>query len=248
MSSLFGTEKMAAGYATSRPALHSQVIERIRQHRGIALPMNTALDVGCGAGLSTHPLREIAVRCLGLEPAEAMLRWTRTVAPGAEFLVGRAEALPVRSNSIDMITAAGSLNYADLSRFFPEARRVLRPGGSLVVYDYSQGRGLDAWFSDFMSRYPPPVNSAHKITPESLQSLPYGFRVDDHEYFDLHHGMNCAEYLDYMMTETNVAWAVVNGTPEEEIRDWCAETLSPLFHGTARDFVFPGYIAYLSPA
>ena len=33
------------------------------------------------------------------------------------------------------ITAAGSLNYADLGQFFPDAERVLRDGGALIQLD-----------------------------------------------------------------------------------------------------------------
>ena len=71
-----------------------------------------------------------------------------------------AEALPVRSASIDVVTAAGSLNYAGLDQFFPDVARVLREGGALIVYDFSAGRRfadsetLDEWFTEFLRRYP----------------------------------------------------------------------------------------------
>ncbi|MBI4876759.1 MAG: SAM-dependent methyltransferase, partial [Acidobacteria bacterium] len=47
----FATPAMAAGYARSR-------LE-------IARPLDRALDVGCGAGLSTRPLLSIARHCIG---------------------------------------------------------------------------------------------------------------------------------------------------------------------------------------
>ncbi|MEJ7607546.1 MAG: methyltransferase domain-containing protein [Bryobacteraceae bacterium] len=127
----FGTNDMAAGYAVSRPPVHSRVLEQVRLLW--KSPVRRALDIGCGAGLSTKALTGIADHCIGLEPAEAMLRWTATVAPQASFLVGAAETIPLRARSIDLITAAGSLNYVNLDLFFPEARRVLTPRGSLIV-------------------------------------------------------------------------------------------------------------------
>ena len=42
--------------------------------------------------------------------------------------------------AVDIVTAAGSLNFADLGRFFPDAARVLRAEGALIVYDFSAGR------------------------------------------------------------------------------------------------------------
>ena len=56
--------------------------------------------------------------------------------------MGTAEAIPLRDRSVDLITAAGSLNYANLDLFFPEAARVLLPHGVLVVYDFSPGRSF----------------------------------------------------------------------------------------------------------
>ena len=84
-----------------------------------------------------------------------MLKWVATIAPFAEFVVGAAEAIPLRDRAVDLITAAGSLNYANLDLFFPEAARVLAPNGVLLVYDFSPGKSfrnitdLDEWFSSF---------------------------------------------------------------------------------------------------
>src|SRR4051794_19947961 len=112
----FGTDEMAAGYATSRPPVHARVLEQVRASLGLSSPVRRALDIGCGAGVSTRALEGVAAHAVGMEPAEAMLRWTTTVALNAEFLVGAAEAVPVADRSIDLITAAGALNYVDLDR------------------------------------------------------------------------------------------------------------------------------------
>ena len=78
MSNPFGTDEMAAGYATSRPPVHPRVIEQAFDNWGAPNPFERALDVGCGAGVSTRALDGFANSCVGLEPAEAMLRWAAT--------------------------------------------------------------------------------------------------------------------------------------------------------------------------
>jgi ubiquinone/menaquinone biosynthesis C-methylase UbiE len=105
---------LAAGYALSRPAVHPLVIERIDQHLRPGTDklqpgqkIARALDVGCGSGLSTQPLDRLAVQAFGIDVAESMLAWASSVAPHAHFAAGRAEALPIRSASIGLITAAG---------------------------------------------------------------------------------------------------------------------------------------------
>ena len=124
METLFASPTLAAGYARSRPAVHPRVIDRVRRHLGVSERLRCAVDIGCGAGLSTRPLADVARTAVGIEPLEPMLAWTREVATDSKFVVGLAESLPLESGSADLMTAAGSLNYADLGKFFPEARRV----------------------------------------------------------------------------------------------------------------------------
>lgn len=245
---------MALGYARARPPLHAHVLGLVRDKLGERLAVKRALDVGCGAGLSTKPLLGVADFCLGIEPAVAMLRCAGSVAPGAHFAAGMAEAIPVRDRSIDLLAAAGSLNYVDLDRFFAEASRVLAPGGFLLVYDFSAGRSfrsdedLDHWFGHFRARYPVPVAEAVKLSPEILEQISAGFRLSDHAYFETGIRMSAKAYVDYMMTETNVAKAIRDGVPEQAIEDWLMETLIPVFDTPEREIVFRGYWACLEPS
>jgi len=118
MGNLFDSASMAAGYAQARPPLHPRIIERIRAYLGLESPVSLALDIGCGAGLSTAPLKQLADFSVGLEPSKAMLFSNRLDRLSTCFVAGRAELLPFRSNSVDLATAAGSLNWADLDLFF----------------------------------------------------------------------------------------------------------------------------------
>jgi len=247
MSNPFGTDDLAAGYATSRPPVHPRVIERAYRQLRRSQPFERALDVGCGAGVSTKALGGFAKSCIGLEPAEAMLKWVETIAPSADFIVGEAEAIPLRDRSVDLITAAGSLNYANLDLFFPEAARVLAPDGVLLVYDFSPGRSfrgttdLDEWFTSFHGRYPPPANEARELSPEILAGMNSGFRLHHQQQFEIGVTLSPEFYLNYVMTETNVASAVRRGVPHAEIKSWCAETLAPVWMGSEREVLFRGY-------
>lgn len=250
MEPLFASPTLAAGYARSRPAVHPRVIDRVRRHLGLAERVGCAVDVGCGAGLSTRPLAPLARMAVGIEPLEPMLAWTRETAPDAHFVVGRAEALPFCDGAADLLTAAGSLNYVDLARFFPEAKRILRRGGRMVVYDFSQGRtmadspALRAWHDEFMRRYPAQGSTARPLDPELLVPLAEGFRPAGAERFEEALPMDADFYVDYTMTATNVAAAVRRGEDEDGIRAWCRQSLAPVFEGRRREVMFTGYIAY----
>jgi len=254
MANPFGSNEMAGGYATSRPAVHPRILDQVITHLGRREPFQRALDLGCGAGLSTTAVLRFAHQCIGVDPVEAMLKWASTTASSAHFVAGAAEAIPLCDRAVDLITAAGSLNYTNLDLFFPEALRVLMPHGVLVVYDFSPGTsfrnatGLEEWFSNFADRYPLPPDEARTLNPEILAELDSGFRLHGQRYFEIEMTMTPDFYLDYMMTETNVAAARRRGVLRSEIRSWCTETLAPVWRGKERGVLFRGYFACLTPA
>lgn len=253
MENPFGT--LAAGYATARPPVHPRVIEHVAALLNQS-PVPLAVDIGCGSGVSTRALDGHALRRIGVEPVEPMLAYARQTAPGAEFVCGRAEKLPLASAIADWITAAGSLNYASPRRFFAEARRVLKLRGSLVIYDFGPGTGLEfgdtaleEWFARFAARYPQPANEALTLDPERVAELAgEAFLVAAAEYFEIGIRFDAASYAGYMLTETNVAEALKRGVPLEEIRSWCEETLAPIWRDAGERMVlFRGYFVILVP-
>lgn len=251
MENPFGEASIAAGYAWFRPPVHKRIIERVRERLPPLGNLAYALDIGCGAGLSTEALAGLANCRIGLEPAEAMLQRSQTIAPGAQFMAAAAEAIPLRAQSVDLITAAGSLNYTDLQQSLREAGRVLKPEGALVVYDFQPGRsfrdsaGLDQWFAEFIARYPWPPNEAQEISPEILEQMADNFRVESSERLQIGITLTPDFYSQYMLTETNVAFALRNGARLEEVRSWCEETLRPVWNGESHEVLFRGYYACL---
>ena len=246
---------MGAGYAKSRPPVHAHILTEAGRALGRTEPWRRALDVGCGAGLSTKALEGFARQRVGLEPAEAMLRWTGEVAPKATFVAGAAEALPIGRGAIDVITAAGSLNFvAGLDRFFREAERVLSSEGILLVYDFSPGSRfgdsmlLKEWTGVFNTRYPKPFSEAFPLSPSILAGLDPRFRLIAARELTVALTLTPSFYVDYMMTETNVAAAVRRGNSEAEIRSWCETTLVPVWGGEPHEVLFDCYFACLTCA
>jgi SAM-dependent methyltransferase len=246
MPNPFDANHMVAGYANSRPAVHAHSICRLRDWLGLNGPVDTALDVGCGAGLSTLALTRDAKRLIGLDPSTAMVGRARMVVPAACFTAAAAESLPVGDGTIDLMTAAGSLNWVDLTRFFPEVRRVLKVSGALAIYDFSAGREqrgddrLEHWYDEFKRRYPSPPSQT--IVPNALPLASHGLRLEHDESFTVGLVLDPAFYLEYVLTETNVASAVRAGVPPGEIREWCSRTLSAAFPNRG-EVLFRAYLA-----
>lgn len=256
MATHYESPAMAAGYAAARPPIHHEILARTRPHLerlGVALPARRGLDVGCGAGLSTRALQSLALECLGIDPSAAMVAGAQGVVPDARFQVGHAESLPVPQHSVDLITAAGSLNYADLDRFFPEALRILAPNGALLVYDFGQGRtcrensDLGRWFGDFLDRYPMPSDGWRELSPETLGNWDPRWTLAAGERFEIGVALSLEAYVNYLLTESNVAHAVARGAKAVELRDTITRELHPLFGSCCLEILYPGYIAVLRP-
>ena len=249
---VYESPRMAAGYAFSRPPVHPLIIRRIRGDLGLTTPLGRALDIGCGAGLSTAALEPLARSVVGLEPARTMLTHRRSVAPRASFVAARAERMPFVAGAFDIVTAAGVLNYVDLESFLPDLARVLTTSGVLVVYDFSAGRRLrddgrlDAWFGEFERRYPPKPGYDMDV-----RALPYGgagLRLASYADIEVALPMTRQAYVAYVMSETGVELAVARGVPEAGIRTWCEATLAGIFQDQARDVLFDAYVAYVTHA
>jgi SAM-dependent methyltransferase len=99
-------------------------------------PGSRVADIGCGVGGSLKYLRQaLHIDGLGIEPSAALLDAGRR-SPGATLIQGVAEGLPLKDGCLDGILCecVASL-IQDLDSALSEFRRVLKPGGSLVISD-----------------------------------------------------------------------------------------------------------------
>lgn len=244
---LFGTDEAARGYASARPAVHPLVVRLASSRFGLPERVEVALDVGCGAGLSTRPLVERAGRCVAVDPVPAMVQRVADMTAGALGVVGRAEALPVAAASVDLVTAAGSLDFVDdLRGSARELARVLAPGGVVLVYDFATGRRLRAgpdlapWFAEVLRRWPRRPSAASPVTAAALsvEGLAY-----EHSPFEVDVAMTRRAYVDYLHTESFVAAAVARGDDPAEIDRWLTSTVPwPGADDGPADVVFEGYV------
>ncbi len=103
-------------------------------------PGDDVLDIGCGPGMALREARRRGATCTGVDPAAPMLRLGRIVSrlggPHITYLEGSAEALPLPDGSATVVwSLATAHHWADVERGLAEARRVLRPGGRLLVLE-----------------------------------------------------------------------------------------------------------------
>ncbi|HEX8320784.1 class I SAM-dependent methyltransferase [Longimicrobium sp.] len=119
--------------------------------------LGKVLDVGCGTGNLAHALAEWGASVdpyVGVDLSPGMLRKAAPKLgaggwPGAA-VAGSALALPIATASFDTALCASNLHYwPNAGAGFAEIRRVLRPGGRLLLVDWDRAplrmRAFDLW-------------------------------------------------------------------------------------------------------
>lgn len=112
----------------------------------------TVLDLCCGTGKSTAALLPFITggKITGIDNSEEMLRAARekfraeSESGKTEFLLYDAMQLPYEENSVDVIFMAyGLRNMPDYDMCIRNLYRILKPGGKLLIHDYSLSE--NAW-------------------------------------------------------------------------------------------------------
>ncbi len=99
------------------------------------------LDVGCGNGRLAGFLEQKHVQYTGVDASEALITAARPEHPHDTFQVAEAQALPFPDQQFDVVFLIATLHHipshALRQRVIAEARRVLKPGGYLIMTEWN---------------------------------------------------------------------------------------------------------------
>lgn len=111
------------------------------------------IDAGCGPGHWTDLLRRQGGAVLGIDQVPEFIAHARDTFPATDFATGSLESLPAESGSVGGILSWYSLIHYEPSALqvpLREFRRVIRPGGTLLV-GFFEGAAVERF--------------AHAVTP-----------------------------------------------------------------------------------
>ncbi len=144
------------------------------------------LDVGSGVGGTSRCLaREFGCRVTGIDltddycSAAAMLSDRIGLADLVDFHQGDATRLPFPDASFDIVwTEHVAMNIPDKPRLYAEMHRVLKPGGTLAIYDVLAGPGGPVHFPVPWARTP---DASFLATPQEMRShlAKAGFEIEN---------------------------------------------------------------------
>ena len=127
---------LAADYAKFRPGYAPQVAAAILRYTACDAARVEAADVGAGTGIWTRVLAAHGLRrIVAVEPNDAMREQGIEVSRGwaIDWRAGSAEATGLPDASLDLVSMASSLHWADFDKACAEFHRILRPGGVFVA-------------------------------------------------------------------------------------------------------------------
>lgn len=142
-------------------------------------PGDKILDLAAGTGSSTKPFDELGAFAIPCDFSIGMLTEGRKRLPNLPFVAGDALALPFADATFDAVTISfGLRNVVDTEGALREMRRVTRPGGRLVICEFSQPSNdvFRTVYLEYLMKYLPVVAEKVASNPEAYVYLAESIR------------------------------------------------------------------------
>ena len=143
-------------------------------------PGELILDLAAGTGTSSVPFAEAGAHVIPTDFSLGMLRVGRRRQPQLPFVAGDGLHLPFGDGAFDAATISfGLRNLSDRAAGLAELRRVLRPGGRLVICEFSHPTlaALRTVYTEYLMRALPAVATRVASNPEAYVYLAESIRA-----------------------------------------------------------------------
>ncbi|MEZ4516651.1 MAG: class I SAM-dependent methyltransferase [Chloroflexota bacterium] len=208
---------------------------------GGAVPL--ALDVACGTGQSAVALTAVAEQVVGIDISRSMLA---NVEPNERIRLAqaRAEAIPIRSSAVSIVSTGLAFHWFDRHLFLQEAWRVLEDDGFLMIYNngFSGRMKENPAFQDwshgaYQDRFPAPSRDRRPFTADEAAAS--GFASVGEERYENEVRFTPETLVAYLMTQTNVVAAIDEGRERlGSAQAWLLEQVRPYFTTPDATFIF----------
>ncbi|MGN6752602.1 MAG: demethylmenaquinone methyltransferase [Intrasporangium sp.] len=145
-----------------------------------AQPGERILDIAAGTGTSSEPWANQEIEVVPADFSLGMLRVGNRRRPDMAFTAADALALPFADASFDVVTMSfGLRNVNDTEAALREFLRVTKPGGRLVVCEFSQpvNKAFRTVYTEYLMRALPKIARRTASNPESYVYLAESIRA-----------------------------------------------------------------------
>jgi demethylmenaquinone methyltransferase/2-methoxy-6-polyprenyl-1,4-benzoquinol methylase len=145
-----------------------------------ARPGERVLDLAAGTGTSSQPFADRGAEVVPCDFSLGMLRVGKSAKPDLSFTAGDGTRLPFADDTFDAVTISfGLRNIVDPQAGLREMLRVTRPGGRLVVCEFSH----PTWapfrtvYIEYLMKALPPIARAVSSSPDAYVYLAESIRA-----------------------------------------------------------------------
>ncbi|WP_017588158.1 class I SAM-dependent methyltransferase [Nocardiopsis ganjiahuensis] len=129
------------------------------------------VELGCGPGRITAHLRDLGLDAFGVDLSPVMVGIARETYPDLRFEVGSMDALDLAEDEVNAVVAWYSVIHAppeDLPAYLAEFRRVLAPGGHLLLAFFeSSGDPVTEFDHKVVTAYRWPIDRLAELAGEA---------------------------------------------------------------------------------
>ena len=167
--------------------------------------------------------------------------------PAVDFFVEKAENISRVSEQMDIVTAAGVVQWVDRDAFLKGLEPRMKDGGYLLVYDFGisdtmeENPSYTKWWKEwYLPHFPRPYRDEHQWNQEDVGK--YHFRICFQDRITLKHPFSLDDYVEFMLIQSNVnARIEKEGLKPEEVREAFMRSLDRVFGKEKRVLIFQGY-------
>jgi len=145
-----------------------------------ARPGERVLDLAAGTGTSSVPFQQAGANVVACDFSLGMLEVGRERNPYLDFAAGDAMKLPFRDGVFDAVTISfGLRNVEDTTAALRELRRVTKPGGRLLVCEFSHPKfaPFRTVYLEYLMRALPAIANKVASNPEAYVYLAESIRA-----------------------------------------------------------------------
>lgn len=205
---------LAEAYSRHRPRYPTEMFAYLAEQ---APARELAWDCATGSGQAAAGLAEHFLRVVATDASGEQLRHAAPH-PRVEYRAAPAEHCGLPEASADLVTVAQALHWFDFEAFFPEVRRVLRPGGRIAAWTYGLMR-IDApvdavidrlYWNDVGAFWPP----ERSFIEHDYRTIPFPFEEQSAPLFSMQAEWRLADLIGYLGT-----WSAVQRFKEAREQD-----------------------------
>lgn len=192
---------VAAGYAAFRPSYPPALFDWLAAQ---SRTRTAVWDCACGNGQATAALADRFDLVIATDASAEQLSHAPPI-PRTIWKLAVAEASGLPDGCVDAVVIAQALHWFDLTRFWPEVRRVVRPDGLVAAWCYGPTRLRHAaidqvvqWFYDDVLGASWPANRRH--IDAGYATLDFPFRRLETPPFEMRVSWTLPQFLGYVHT------------------------------------------------